>query len=146
MSPVTLRLVRVLAGVAVLIGGYGHYHLWDVAYRHTPVKELFVIEAIASLVIGIGLVIGPRRLVALGGLGVSVLTLVAFGLSRIKSVGVPTFHGKFTETGLQPSNVHVLGVGVALMTLIVEGIALLLSLVILTRTPSRARRAPPARV
>jgi len=135
VSTVTSRVVRVLAAVAVLIGGYSHYHLWDVAYRHTPVKELFIINAVTSLVIGIGLVIGPRRLAALGGIGVSLLTLVAFVLSR--GPGVPTFHGTFTETGLQPSNVHVLGVNVALLTLIVEGAALLLSAIILGRTPGR---------
>ncbi len=136
---VTSRVLRVIAAAAVIIGGYCHYHLWDGAYRHAPVRELFVINAIASLVIGIALAIGPRRLAALGGIGLSVLTLVAFGLSR--GPGVPTFHQTFTESGLQPSNVHVLGVGVAVMTLIVEGVALLLSLVILTRTPQRRRAA-----
>lgn len=136
MSTVTSRVVRVLAAVAVLIGGYSHYHLWDVAYRHTPVKELFLVNAAASLVVGIGLVVGPRRLAALGGIGVSFLTLLAFGLSR--GPGVPTFHGTFTESGLQPSNVHVLGVNVALLTVIVEGVALLLSVAVLGRGPGRA--------
>ncbi|MGI8751595.1 MAG: hypothetical protein ACR2MN_04675 [Acidimicrobiales bacterium] len=132
---VTARIVRLLAAAAVLIGGYCHYHLWDVAYRHSRVRELFVINAIASLVIGLALAIGPRRLAALGGIGLSVLTLVAFALSR--GPGVPSFHGTFTETGLQPSSVYVLGVGVALMTLIAEGVALVLSLVILAWAPHR---------
>ncbi|MDQ2726236.1 MAG: hypothetical protein M3Y36_12190 [Actinomycetota bacterium] len=135
MAMVTSRIVRLVAGAAVLIGGYGHYHLWDVSYRHAPVKELFVTNAIASLVIGIALVIGPRRLAALGGIGLSVLTLVAFGLSR--GPGVPSFHGTFTESGLQPTSVHVFGVGVALVTLIAEGVALVLSLLILAWAPQK---------
>ena len=134
---VTSRIVRLIAAAAVLVGGYCHYHLWDVAYRHAPVRELFIINAIGSLVIGIALAIGPRRLAALGGIGVSVLTLVAFGLSR--GPGVPSFHGTFTESGLQPSSVHVLGAGVALLTLIAEGVALVLSLVILAWAPRRRR-------
>lgn len=136
VSTVVSRVLRVVAAVAVAIGGYSHYHLWDVAYRHTPVRELFVVNAAASLVIGIGLLTGPRRLAALAGIGVSFLTLVAFGLSR--GPGVPTFHGTFTESGLQPSNVHVLGVNVALLTVIVEAVALLLSVAILARRPGRA--------
>lgn len=138
MHPAASRVLRIVAAAAVLIGGYCHYHLWDVAYRHTPVKEMFVINFVASLVIGIALVIGPRRLAALGGIGVSALTLVAFILSR--NGGVPTFHQKFTESGLQPSNVHVFGVKVALLTLITEGVALLLCLVILSRSPRRRVR------
>lgn len=136
VAMVTSRIVRLIAAAAVLIGGYAHYHLWDVSYRHAPVKELFVINAIASLVIGIALAIGPRRLAALGGIGLSVLTLAAFALSR--GPGVPTFHATFTESGLQPSSVHVLGVGVALVTLIAEGVALVLSLVILAWAPPKA--------
>lgn len=134
---VTSRVLRIIAAVAIVIGGYCHYHLWDVAYRHAPVRELFVINAVASALVGIGLAIGPRRLAALGGIGLSVLTLAAFALSR--GSGVPTFHGTFTESGLQPSGVHVLGVQVAVLTLIVEGVALLLSLVTLFRNPKRRR-------
>lgn len=130
------RILRLIAAAAVFIGGYCHYHLWDVSYRHAPVKELFVINVVASVVIGVALAIGPRRLAALGGIGLSLLTLVAFGLSR--GPGVPSFHGTFTESGLQPSSVHVFGVEVAVLTLIAEGVALLLSLVIL-RTPRRKR-------
>ena len=69
----------------------------------------------------------------------SVLTLgmaLLFVLSR--GPGVPSFHGTFTETGLQPASIHVLGIGVALMTLIVEGIAVVLSAVILARRPRLA--------
>lgn len=140
MPAATSRILRIVAAAAVLIGGYCHYHLWDVAYRHTPVKELFIINAVASLIIGIALVIGPRRLAALSGLGVSVFTLLAFILSR--NGGVPTFHQTFTESGLQPTSVHVFGVEVALMTLITEGIALLLCAVILFSTPRRRGVAP----
>lgn len=150
MSPLVSRVLRVVAGVAVLIGGYSHYNLWqNGGYKGSPVGPMFVVNAVASLVIGIALVIGPRRLAALGGLGLSALTLIAFALKQ--GPGVPTlFHGKvtyFTESGLVPYKVHVLGIEVAVTTLIVESVAVVLCGILLVAGTRREEiRNPPATV
>lgn len=131
--------------MAILVGGYCHYHLAKTAYQGAPVQSEFYTNAVASLVLGIVVIVGPRRLAALGGLGLSAVTLIGFGLSRIKSVGVPSFHlHKFTETGLEPSNIHVFGVKVALLTLIVEGLAVVLCAAVLVgrQSPADVRRVP----
>lgn len=132
-----------MAGVAVLIGGYSHYELWHITslgYKDGPVGPMFITNAVASLILGIALVIGPRRLAALGGIGISALTLIAFALKQ--GPGVPTiFHGKvvyFTEKGLVPYNLHVLGIEVALTTLIVEGLAVVLCIILLVTSPRSA--------
>jgi hypothetical protein len=126
MSPLSLRILRVIAAAAVVLGGYAHYDLYHSAgSRYTPVGSMFLLDFIAALVIGVLLLIGPRRLAAFFGFGASVLALVAFLLSR--GPGVPTFSGKtFKESGLSPQTVHLLGVEIALLVIIVEAVAIVL--------------------
>jgi hypothetical protein len=95
-----------------------------------------------SAVIAIALLVRPNRLVAGAGLLLAAGSLAAFGLSR--GPGLPTFHGKFTETGLQPHNVRFLGQPAALGVLIVEGLAVLLCLALLLRGPGAQKSTNPS--
>ncbi len=130
MSLLVQRILRVVAA-AVAIGGYAHYDLYqDVGYKHTPVGTMFVLDAIASLVIAVLLLFGPRRIVAFLGAGVSFVALLAFILSR--GPGVPTFGGTtWKEAGLTPQTTHLLGLEIALVVIIVEAVGLVLGAVLL---------------
>jgi hypothetical protein len=143
------RVIRVVAAAAIVIGGYSHYHLYKYeGYQHTPVGGMFLLDFISSLVIGALLLVGPRRIVAFLGLGISFLTLLGFVLSR--GPGVPTLSGTtFKETGLSPQTVHLLGVEIALLVVIVESVAIVLTSTLLLAhgaetAPVAAGRAPAA--
>jgi hypothetical protein len=127
MSPVALRVLRVIAAAAVAVGGYAHYDLYNTGgYRYTPVGSMFLLDFISAWVIALLLLIGPRRLATFFGFGVSFLSLLAFVLSR--GPGVPTFSGAtFKESGLSPQTIHIAGVEIALVVIIVESIGILLS-------------------
>jgi hypothetical protein len=131
MSLLLQRTIRVVVAAAVVIGGYAHYHLYqDVGYKHTPVGSAFLLDFVASLVVGVLLLVGPRRIVAFLGTGLAFVTLLAFVLSR--GPGVPTFSGvTFKESGLTPQTVHLLGVEIALLVIIVESVAIVLGAVLL---------------
>jgi hypothetical protein len=130
MSPSVQRVLRVVAAVAIAIGGYAHYDLWHTAgYRYTPVGGVFQLDYIASFVIAVLLLVGPRRVVTFLGAGVSFVTLLAFILSR--GPGVPTPSGvTFKEKGLSPQTLHLLGPEIAVTVLIVESVGLVLSAVL----------------
>jgi hypothetical protein len=144
MSRLTVLVLRVLAAAAIAIGGYAHYDLYqNVGYKHAPVGTMFLLDFIASLVIAVLLLVGPRRIVAFLGFGVSFLTLAAFILSR--GPGVPTFSGTtFKESGLTPQSTHLLGVEIALVVIIVESLGILLSAALFLTAPSVRRSAAVA--
>jgi hypothetical protein len=140
MSRLSLRALRVAAAAAIVLGGYAHYDLYqNVGYKHTPVGTMFLLDFIASLVIAVVLVFGPRRIGAFLGFGVSFVTLVAFILSR--GPGVPTLGGTtFKESGLTPQSTHLLGVEIALLVIVVESIGIILSAAaFLLRSPAGRR-------
>jgi hypothetical protein len=114
---------RVVAAVTIAAGGLLHYRLWhDDGYRHTFVREMFVANIVASAVVTVALLV-PRaiRLSALGGVLLALGSLAAFFLSR--GPGLPTLHGTWKETGLQPAGDKVFGVKVALVVIVVEAVA-----------------------
>ena len=127
-SDVRATAVRLVAAACVLIGGIVHLQLWADGYRDVPNANLgrsFIANGVASVVVA--------TLLRLGGIAVSVGTLVAFALSR-------TDRGifGFTEQGLQPSPQ-------AALTLVAEiGAALLLASTFLPRVG--AGRAIPVRI
>jgi hypothetical protein len=89
-----LRLVAVGLLSAV---GWVHLHLWQEGYRHIPtIGPLFLAAAVSTLVIGVGLLGRPSRLIGLFGFGT--VTGILGGL--IISVNVGLFG--FTESLTAP--------------------------------------------
>lgn len=135
-SDVRATAVRLVAAACVLIGGIVHLQLWADGYRDVPNANLgrsFIANGVASVVVATALLVRRDALLRLGGIAVSVGTLVAFALSR-------TDRGifGFTEQGLQPSPQ-------AALTLVAEiGAALLLASTFLPRVG--AGRAIPVRI
>jgi len=97
---------RWLAAALILGGGAIHLKLYFDGYRDFPNANLgrsFLLNAIASLVVAILLVVWRNPLSLLAGLVLVNATLLAFALSR-------TSNGifDFTETGFNPSPEAVL--------------------------------------
>ncbi len=68
-------------GVLLLWSAYIHFHLWNEAdgYRSIPtIGPLFLLQSIAGLVTGIGVVVVRRLWAALVGLGFALATLAGF--------------------------------------------------------------------
>jgi len=109
--------LRVVAAVAILIGGLIHLQLYYDGYRDFPDANLgrsFMANAIVSVVLAVLLVLRRDVLVRLAAAGLTIGTLIAFWLSR-----TDTGIFGFSERGLQPSPQ-------AALTLIVEIAALVL--------------------
>ena len=111
---------RWLAAALILGGGAIHLKLYFDGYRDFPNANLgrsFLLNAIASLVVAILLVVWRNPLSLLAGLVLVNATLLAFALSR-------TSNGifDFTETGFNPSPEAVLSlvfeIGAALVLLV----------------------------
>jgi hypothetical protein len=87
----SLRPVDLAATVAFVVGGvllvwsaYIHFHLWNEAdgYRSIPtIGPLFLLQSIAGLVIGIGVVAVRRVWAAVIGIGFALTTILGFLLS-----------------------------------------------------------------
>jgi hypothetical protein len=74
----------VLGGVLLIWSAYVHFHLWGEAdgYRTIPtIGPLFLLQSIAGLVIGIGIVAVRRLWAALIGIGFALSTIAGFLLS-----------------------------------------------------------------
>jgi hypothetical protein len=130
-----IRIVGIVAAVAVGLGGYLHLAIWRGGYRFAPVRELFLLNVGISAAVAAGLAFHPRKLTAAAGLVVSLGTLAAFALSR--GPGLPTLHGRFTEMALAPDNVRFLGGPAAIAVLAAEAVA-----VVATTAMLLGRRAP----
>lgn len=126
---------RVLAAVAVLVGGYVHLRLYDDGYRDVPDVMLgrsFLANAVASGVVVALLATWRSRLALLAGLGIALGTLGAFAKSRI---GDGIFG--FTETGLQPSPEALVALVSEIAAAVICG-----SLLLISRLDRRAEPAP----
>lgn len=126
---------RIVAVLAIGLGGYLHYQLWRDVYRNAEIREMFLLNVAASAALVVALLVPLRpgllsKLVVLGGIALAGGSLLAFALSR--GPGLPTPHGIWKEMGLQPDGEMFLGIKTALVVLITEGIALLACLGILT--------------
>lgn len=72
----------VVAAALLVASSYVHFHLWQDGYRHIPtIGDLFLLQAIAGVVVAI-MVIGVRRVwSAIVGAGFALSTLVGFLIS-----------------------------------------------------------------
>jgi len=104
--------LRLVGAVAVLLGGSVHLQQWLTVFRDLDIGPLFLLNVVASVVVGIALLAFDSRLAALGGVLVSVGSLVALYASR--TVGVAGFEA----TGYELAEVEAIVVeGVALVAL-----------------------------
>lgn len=104
-------LFRTAGAVAVLAGGGLHAKLALDSYGTDNLITLFLLNAIGSALVAAWIVYNRSPFPLLAGLGVSSVSLLAFGLSRIGD-GVVGFRG----IGLEPSPE-------ALATVVAEGVA-----------------------
>ncbi len=115
--------MRVVAAVAVLIGGLVHIELYfNKGYRSIPDPNLgrsFVLNGIASVAVASVLLIRRHAIVRLGGLAIAVGTLIAFYLSRNTDSGI----FGFTERGFTPSPEAALALLVEIVALVVLGLS-----------------------
>jgi hypothetical protein len=123
MRPGLATVGRWVAALLVLGGGAIHLKLYFDGYRDVPNANLgrsFLLNAVASLVVAILLVVWRNPLSLVAGLVFVNATLIAFAVSRT-STGV----FDFTETGFNPSPEAVLslvfeiGAAVVLLLLLV---------------------------
>ena len=95
--------MRVVAAAAVLVGGLVHLDLYfRYGYRDITTGDVgraFLANGIASVVIAAALLVRRDVIIRLAGLGLALLTLVSFTMSRTLDNG---FRG-FTEKGMDPS-------------------------------------------
>ena len=94
------RLLRFAVAALILVGGIVHLKLYNDGYKDFPNDNLgrsFLMNAAASVIIAVAVVVIPGVLPLLAGLALVDGTLLAFGLSR-----GPGIFG-FTETGWNPS-------------------------------------------
>jgi len=119
------RIATIIAAAGIALGGYLHLEIWRGGYRYAPVKEMFLLNVGLSGAVAIALLFHPSRVTAAAGLLLSLGSLAAFGLSRWTAVGLPTLHGTFTETGLNPTNVRFLGGPAAVTLLAAEAVAVI---------------------
>ncbi len=93
------RLLRIVAAVALLIGGLIHLQLYFQGYRNIDkIGPSFVLNAIASGVIAAAVAWRREPIVKLAGIGLAIGTLIGFVLSR---QGDGLFD--FREQGVEPS-------------------------------------------
>ena len=77
----------VAAAVLMVCSGLIHIHLWDIAYRHVAtLGPLFLVQAVAALVLAVVLVVARVVVVALACMALMVGTVVGFILAA--SVGI----------------------------------------------------------
>lgn len=102
-------IVRFVAAGLVVAGGLVHLELWDGAkdFPNDNLGRMFLLNVVASFVAAVALVVVRNFWSVVAALGVTVGTLLAFGLSRT-GVGVPLTHdaqygGNFREFGFSPS-------------------------------------------
>jgi hypothetical protein len=119
-SGTTTGLV-LLSAALMLVSGFVHVHLWDIAYRHVAtLGPLFLVQAISALVLAVLLVATRRGAVVLAALGLMAGTIVGFIL--VLTVGL------FGFTLHEITNYAVIAVvveGLAVVLLAAAGLQLL---------------------
>ncbi len=80
-DPVALGAV-LAAAILMICSGLIHIHLWDIAYRHVAtLGPLFMVQAVAALVLAVVLVVTRVVVVALGCVALMLGTTVGFILA-----------------------------------------------------------------
>ena len=130
-------LLRLLAVGLLGAIGWVHLHVWQEGYRHVPtIGPLFLAAAVSALVVGVGLLGWPSRLIGLLGLGT--VTGILAGL--IVSVNVGLFG--FTESLTAPFAVESIVLETAAVVTLTAWIAV--DLLAESRHSERAAHAPGA--
>jgi hypothetical protein len=113
---VGVAVLRAVTAAAVLLSADIHLEMWATGFRNIPViGPLFLLNTAGGLVLGIALLVGRYRLVALAAAGFGALTLAAFAVSA--TVGL--FGVQESLSGV-PERMSVLAEAVA----VVGGVAL----------------------
>jgi len=90
-----LRLLIVVAAVAVLVSAYVHWHLWSEGFRYVHmVGPAFLVNAVAGVVIAVLLVVWRHWIPLLLAAGFGTATLGAFVLST--TVGLYGLHQQWS--------------------------------------------------
>jgi len=67
------------SSLLMLVSGFVHVHLWDIAYRHVAtLGPLFLVQAIAALVLALLLAVTRRGVFVVASLGLMAGTIVGF--------------------------------------------------------------------
>jgi hypothetical protein len=115
-------LVFAVGGLLLVWSAAIHYHLWDDGYRSiATIGPLFLLQSIAGLVVGLGVVVVRRLWAALAGIGFALATLAGFLISVV--------HGLFgfEETWLAPFAQQAFALEVAAAVVLVLAAVLCLS-------------------
>lgn len=125
-----------LAALLVLAGGLLHLDLWNDGYRNVDnVGVMFLVNGVASIVVAVALVLWRHWIPALAGFGLSLGTLVAFGVSRTDWDVLG-----FNEVGWNPSPEAALSVIVE----VAAAVSLLVVLSAWALALAARRSGPPA--
>ena len=85
------------AAVLMVVSGYIHLHLWDVAYRNiATIGPLFVAQGVAAFILAIGTAVIRRVWTALIGAGTMIATVAGFLISV--NYGLFGFQDSFTAS------------------------------------------------
>lgn len=77
-----VNLATWAAAALMVVSGYIHLHLWDVAYRHVAtIGPLFVLQGVAAFVFAVGAALLRRVWTALISAGTMIATLAGFLIS-----------------------------------------------------------------
>jgi len=134
-------ILRVATGLLSIAAGVLHWDIWaHHGYRQAPVRELFVASAAVGVVVGLAALLN-RRWAALPAAVANAAFLGGFALSRLTEL--PTLHGRFSESGLNPIDATVGGVSTTGVLVTCEALAVLLGLAsLLFGRPPRSRPLP----
>ena len=70
------------AAALMVVSGYIHLHLWDIAYRHiATIGPLFFVQGVAAFVVAVGTAVARRVWTALIGAGTMIATVAGFLIS-----------------------------------------------------------------
>lgn len=116
------RVLTVVAAIGIALGGYVHFRLWHGIYHVAPIREMFVFNVVLSAFLVFAVFI-PKPVYAAAGAVLSAGSLGAIALSR--TVGLPTFHGRWTEIGLSPRGQTLFGIGDTLLVIVAESVVVL---------------------
>jgi len=77
-----VNVATLAAAALMVVSGYIHLHLWDIAYRHiATIGPLFVVQGVAAFVFAVGAAVVRRVWTALIGAGTMIATLAGFLIS-----------------------------------------------------------------
>jgi plastocyanin len=107
------RLLRIVAALAVLIGGLVHLQLYFKSYRSLDIGPTFLLNAIASGVVAAALVARREWFIRLAGIGVAAGTIAAFIITRQSK----SLFG-FQEEGLNPSPQAIISIVVEIVAIV----------------------------